>query len=99
MAKAKTALLERNPVLLSLDILKEMGMTEEHYKTFQAGDWARIWSSLVALRDSLPPEKWTTELLKLMANPPDKLPPYLKGNEAWPILDHALNIVYTRANP
>jgi hypothetical protein len=87
---SKTKLIERNPVILSLLILKEMGITEEQHPKF-VGEWAPLWRALIAYRDSVPAAQWDA---KLFANIVEGRGPRTLD---WEALDHQLNVIYTKA--
>lgn len=96
MAKSKkkqtAQLIERNPVILSLHLLRDMQIKEEEHSRF-SDQWVPLWGFLVAYRDSLPTEAWNQDLYDAI----------LAGevsvkNEAWKALNACLNTIWEKAS-
>lgn len=91
MAKHKP--LERNPVILSLLILKAMGIEEEQHGKFRE-EWQPLWNALVAYRDSMKHEKWTSAIMDDILSGDPKAG---KG-ELWDNLNAVFNRIWEKAN-
>ena len=96
--KAKKAVpthppLERNPVILSLILLKEMGIEEAQHSKF-GPLWAPLWAALVAYRDSKPLEAWTTWIMEGILSGQAT---FDSGSE-WVRLNEVLNEIWEAAN-
>ncbi len=85
--------LERQPVILSLLILKEMGIAEEQHSKF-SDEWQPLWVALINYRDSKKHEQWNQQILEnLLAGKVD-----LNAGEKWVILNDCLNRIWEKAN-
>ena len=85
--------LERNPVILSLMILKEMGVTEAQHPKFTPL-WGPLWGFLCAYRDSMPPEKWNQNVMDgILSGDAD-----FDSGPAWTALNQCLNDIWERAS-
>lgn len=98
MAKKKQALkeqfepLERQPVFLSMIILREMGIDTE--KTPIHLLWGRLWNAIAAYRDTKKPEQWTTRILRGILSGQAT---FDSGDE-WVELNQVLNEIWEVAN-
>lgn len=89
--------MERNPVVLSLLLLRDLGVQEEHSPLIQ-DQWASLWNALVAFRDSIPAENWNDKIYKKLVNPEFK-GVKTPASPEWKALSIILDTIYTRINP
>lgn len=93
MPKDQFPPLERNPVILSLIILKEMEIPEESHPKFSA-QWKPFWDALVAYRDATK-KSWDSRILRGILSGQAT---FDSGPE-WVQLNQVLNEIWARANP
>lgn len=89
-------MLHANPVLASLQVFSKMGLKQD----LELGpEYVTLLHSLIALRDLVGLKFWEREMLSILATPPATLPKSLtqpKAKPLWTVIDHSLNIIYTR---
>lgn len=85
--------LERQPVILSLLILKEMGIEEAQHSKF-AEEWQPLWVALVKYRDTKKHDQWNHRILRGILSGQATF----DSGDAWVELNECLNRIWSKAN-
>ncbi len=93
-AKRQVAPIQRNPVLLSLEILTCTDCQEQ----LTGDEYSVVWGCLIAIREAAGPDRWDSRLFHVLVGD-DPAPDWLKKVPEWDVLNDLLNLVYGRAHP